>query len=78
MADKIQIKDRVIRVDTFEWQEGSLGKKFRLSGTRKNLQIQEKYINGTFKWHWIYTFFYEDLSYFEIEIGYDDKFIRKL
>ena len=78
MADKIQIKDRVIRVDTFEWQEGILGKPFRLLGTRKNGQMPEKYINGSYKSHWIYTFFYEDSSYFEIEIDYDDNFYRKL
>jgi len=77
MADKIQIKDKVIRVDTFEWQEYE-GRKIRQSGLRINGQMPEKYVEGYWKRHWIYTFFYEDLSYFEIEVDYSDKFVKKL
>jgi len=40
--------------------------------------MPEKYVEGYWKRHWIYTFFYEDLSYFEIEVDYSDKFVKKL
>jgi hypothetical protein len=59
-------------------QEGTLGRPFRLSGTRKNLQLPEKWVNGIEKWHWIYSFIYLDErgGFFEIEIDYNDKFVR--
>ena len=51
---------------------------FRLSGTRKNLQLPSKWIDKSEKRHWIYSFIYldEQGGIFEVEIGYNNEFIR--
>ena len=81
-------KDIVIDVDNFGWQTSPQGNKFRLTGLRKNSQLPVIYVNekGEIvnkyakdkieKYHWIYTFLYEDGKQFEIEIGFDDKFLK--
>jgi hypothetical protein len=83
MTNEIKIYDKKgVHKDTvqlhFNTQEGTLGRPFRLSGTRKNLQLPEKWVNGIVKWHWIYSFIYLDErgGFFEIEIDYNDKFVR--
>lgn len=63
----------------FETQVSTLGREFRLSGTRKNGQMPDKWVNGSYKSHWIYTFIYlDDKKTFELEFDYYDKFYRKL
>jgi len=63
----------------FDPQIGINGREFRYFGIRKNLQLPEKWINKTFKWHWIYSFIYLDNEQvFELEFDYNDKFLQKL
>jgi hypothetical protein len=61
----------------FETQILNLGRPFRLSGTRKNLQLPEKWIDKVLKNHWIYSFIYLDErgGFFEIEIDYSNNFL---
>lgn len=62
----------------FETQISSLGRPYRLSGTRKNSQLPEKWVNKVLKNHWIHSFKYldEQGGFFEIEIDYNDKFVK--
>jgi hypothetical protein len=69
-------KEKSIRVDTFKWQTSPNGNKFRLSGLKKNSQIPAKWLDNTWKWHWIYEFIYEDDKHFYIEIDYNNKFLH--
>jgi hypothetical protein len=61
----------------FRVQVGSIGNAFRLSGLKKVLNKPSRYINRVEKWHWIYTFIYEDGKTFGIEIDYNDHFVCK-
>lgn len=58
-------------------QISKLGRPFRYSGLRKNLQLQSKWINKIEKWHWIYSFIYldEQEGFFDVEIDYNDNFV---
>ncbi len=62
----------------FETQISKLGRPFRLSGTRKNLQLSSKWIDKVERWHWIHKFIYLDEKggFFEVEIDYNDNFIN--
>jgi hypothetical protein len=62
----------------FETQISKLGRPFRLSGTRKNLQLPEKWVDKVLKNHWIHSFKYLDErgGFFEIEVDYNDKFLK--
>ena len=62
-------------VDNFDYQEDSFKKQFRLSGVKKNSQIPAKWLDNTWKWHWVYEFIYEDGKCFYIEIDYNNKFL---
>lgn len=63
----------------FETQVSTLGREFRYSGIRKNTLQPDKYINGSYKSHWIYGFIYlDDGSMFELEFDYYNKFYQKL
>lgn len=73
---KVKVGNSFISLDTLDWQEGSLGKPFRQYRLRRNGQMPEKWLQGTWKSHWIYTFTYQDDKEFEIEIGYNNEFIR--
>ena len=44
----------------FETQTSPNGRPIRLSGIGKNLKLSEKYIDGSYKNHWIYTFRFID------------------
>lgn len=44
----------------FETQISPNGRPIRLSGIGKNLKLPEKYIDGSYKNHWIYTFRFID------------------
>jgi len=64
----------------FETQISPSGRPIRLSGISKNLQVPEKWINKTIKWHWIYTFRYLDKEdgFVSFEFDYNDNFLHKL
>ena len=74
--DYIKIKETKIYLN-FETQISKLGRPFRLSGTRKNLQLPEKWIDKVLKNHWIHSFIYldEQGGFFEVEIDYNDNFV---
>jgi hypothetical protein len=73
----ITIKETRILLN-FETQISKLGRPFRLSGTRKNLQMPEKWINKVTHWHWVHSFKYLDErgGFFEIEIDYNNNFVK--
>jgi hypothetical protein len=62
----------------FNIQEGKLGRPFRQSGLRKNSKLPSKWIDKVEKWHMVYSFKYLDErgGFFEVEIDYNDKFVR--
>ena len=64
----------------FETQISPSGRPIRLSAISKNLQVPQKYINGSYKHHWIYTFRYLDKydDFVSFEFDYLDNFLRKL
>lgn len=64
----------------FEPQLSPSGRPIRLSAISKNLKVPEKYVNGSFKNHWIYTFRYLDKEdgFVSFEFDYNDKFLCKL
>lgn len=66
-----------LNFNTFDIQEGKLGKPFRQSSVRRNGQIPPKWIDRVEKYHWIYLFKYvnED-GFFEVEIDYYGKIIK--
>lgn len=61
----------------FETQMGPEGRPLRLSGIAKNLQVPEKWIDKTFKNHWVYTFIYLDKKggFIDFEFDYFDKYV---
>jgi hypothetical protein len=75
--NKIKINSETYIFLNFETQISKLGRPFRLSGTKKNLQLPEKWIDKDLKNHWIHSFKYLDEKggFFEVEIDYNDKFI---
>jgi hypothetical protein len=51
-------------------------KPVRLSGIAKNATIAPKYLNNTYKYHWIYTFRYIGTDEFiSFEFDFYDKFV---
>ena len=62
----------------FNTQLDKNNRPFRLSGTRKNLQLPEKWVDKVLKNHWIHSFKYldEQGGFFEIEVDYNDKFLK--
>jgi len=83
MAKKIKImKTEIINIKgfkikiNFDPQISKNGKEIRLSGIAKNCQVPQKYVDKTFKNHWIYTFRYIGTTDFiSFEFDYYDKFI---
>ena len=69
-----------LNLDISEIQISPNGRPIRLSGISKNLQVPEKWINNTIKWHWIYTFRYldEQDGFVSFEFDYLDNFLHKL
>lgn len=76
----IQISKNIKLDLTFEEQTSPNGRPIRLSGIAKNLQVAEKWVNKTFKNHWIYTFKYLDAydEFVSFEFDYNNKFVCKL
>lgn len=62
----------------FETQTSNLGRPFRLSGIGKNLQLPEKWVDKSYKHHWVYTFRYLDVQsdFFAVEYDYNNKFVK--
>jgi len=69
-----------LNLDISEIQTSPNGRPIRLSAISKNLQVPQKYINGSYKYHWIYTFIYldEQGGLVSFEYDYNDKFLQKL
>jgi hypothetical protein len=64
-----------------EPQVGTTGREFKMVGTKKNLEMPEKWSNQkkAFCSHYIYTFKYLDNdNFFELEFDYNDNFVKKL
>lgn len=61
----------------FEEQLSPQGRPIRLSGIAKNLKMSEKYIDGGYKNHWIYTFRFIDSldGFISFEFDYYGKFV---
>lgn len=64
------------KTNHFNWQEGKLGKPFRLSSITKGKG--EKWIGGVLKHDWYYTFKYKDGNFFTLHEDYNGKIIEKL
>lgn len=64
----------------FEIQISPNGRPIKWAGLRKNLQMPVKWVGKDEKWHWIYTFNYQDEKRggIEVEIDYNDKFVKML
>jgi len=62
----------------FNTQLDKNNRPFRLSGTKHNLQLPSKWIDKEIRHHTIHSFIYldEQSGFFEIEIGYNNEFIR--
>ena len=74
------IKNQKIAIDLLP-QVGSTGREFRMFGTRKNLEMPEKWCNNkkSITNHYIYTFKYLDNGeIFEFEFDYNDNFVKKI
>jgi hypothetical protein len=76
--DKIKVNLEITIYLNFETQISKLGRPFRLSGTRMNLQIPPKWIDKIEKHHWIHTFRYLDEKdgFFEIYVDYYGTFLN--
>jgi hypothetical protein len=63
-----------------ETQISPSGRPIRLSAISKNLQVPQKFVNGEYKNHWIYTFRYLDAKdgFVSFEFDYEDKFLCKV
>jgi hypothetical protein len=74
----IQISNNIKLHLTFEQQTSPNGRPIRLSGIAKNLQLPEKFINKSFKNHWIYTFRFldKDDEFISFEFDYNDNFTK--
>jgi len=74
----IQISNNIKLHLTFDEQISPNGRPIRLSGIAKNLQLPEKFINKSFKNHWIYTFRFldKDDEFISFEFDYNDKFVN--
>lgn len=60
----------------FETQLSKNGQEIRLSGIAKNCTLPEKYVDKTYKNHWIYTFRYIGTDNFvSFEFDYYGKFV---
>ncbi len=79
MVNYIKIKYFKLNLN-FEEQMSPNGRPLRLSGIAKNATLPEKFLNGKYKNHWIYTFRYldEQDGFVSFEFDYNEKFLQKL
>lgn len=75
----INIKGFELNLD-FEPQLSKNGRTIRLSGISKNIEVPEKWINGTNKNHWIYHFRFLDglKEIVSFEFDYNDTFLKQI
>lgn len=73
----IKIKTAKVYLDN-RTQISPLGREYRLSAIKKDLQVAPKYIDKEYKHHWYYIFKYDNDEFFCFEFDYNDKFHRKL
>lgn len=61
----------------FEEQSSPQGRPIRLSGIAKNCKLPEKWTDGGYKNHWIYTFRFVDAldGFISFEFDYYGKFV---
>jgi hypothetical protein len=76
----IKISSKIELNLNFETQIAPSGRPIRLSGTAKNVEKGEKWINKMFRSCWIYTFRYLDTpcEFVSFEFDYNDCFIGKV
>ena len=79
MVNYILIKDFKLNLN-FEKQLSPNGRPLRLSGIAKNTKLPEKFVNGKYRPHWIYTFRYLDNidGFVSFEFDYNEKFLHKI
>lgn len=79
MVNHILIKDFKLNLN-FEEQTSPNGRPLRLSGIAKNATLPEKFVNGKYRNHWIYTFRYLDNidGFVSFEFDYNEKFLYKI
>lgn len=66
-----------LNFNTFDIQEGKLGKPFRLSRVSINTDKPSKWLKRVEKHHWLYLFKYiEEDKFFEVETDYNGKIIK--
>ena len=72
-------KDGQILFLNFELQNYN-NRPLRLSGIAKNARLHEKFLNGKYRNHWIYTFRYLDKQdgFVSFEFDYNEKFLHKI
>lgn len=78
--DYLKVKNNKIGIH-LDPQIGTTGREFRMIGTRKNLEMPDKWNNDkkSFCSHYIYTFKYLDNGeFFEFEFDYNDNFVKKI
>ena len=76
MKNYIKIKTAKVYLDN-RVQISPLGREYRLSAIKTNLQIAPKYIDREYKNHWYYIFKYDNDEFFAFEFDYYDKFLQK-
>jgi len=60
-------------------QTSPLGRDFIISGIGKDATKEPKYLQGVWRWCWIYTFKYlDDGSFFGFYFDYNDVFSHKI
>lgn len=74
--ETIKVNKTVLNLN-FDPQTSPYGRPFRLSGIAKNTQVMAKWINGSYKNHWLYTFMFTDEigGFITFEFDYFDKFV---
>ena len=76
MKNYIKIKTAKVYLDN-RTQISPLGREYRLSAIKTNLQVAQKYIDKEYKHHWYYIFKYDNDEFFCFEFDYYDKFLQK-
>lgn len=73
----IKIKQTTLFL-TSEVQLSPSGRPIRYSGIRKCLKTPEKWVNNTFKSHWVYSFRFmdEEGGYIDFYFDYNDTFYK--
>ena len=76
MQNYIKVKENKLYLDN-RVQISPLGREYRLSAIKTNLQVAPKYIDKEYRHHWYYIFKYDNDEFFCFEFDYYDKFLQK-